>query len=292
LVKSLNIISELNLTEAVPSIKKHLSHMSEDVRIAAVYTLKDLKAFETKPEIIEKLKAQDFAKDSNFTEAMIQTLADFQATELKDFAVEKIKDNKTTKNIRLALLLYLGRSGAKDSKDFLIQMFSDPEEEMDLRAYAVNSIAKLDIKEALPAINKTVDEINSYSFQKKKEYSSLYLYCISALVKLGDANAYPRLIESLKSDNASTRIRSIKLLKDLKDKRSIDILKYKVKYDPSLQVQKEAKEALKAMGEKIEEVDNASPKKASPAPVENDPKKDPETAPPADDQSQNKREDF
>ncbi|MGL4370222.1 MAG: hypothetical protein ACRCUT_11225, partial [Spirochaetota bacterium] len=29
LVKSLNIISELNLTEAVPSIKKHLSHMSE-----------------------------------------------------------------------------------------------------------------------------------------------------------------------------------------------------------------------------------------------------------------------
>ncbi len=43
------------------------------------------------------------------------------------------------------------------------------------------------------------------------------------------------------------------MMKELKDKRTIDILKYKMKYDPSPKVQKAAKEALKEMGEQVDE---------------------------------------
>jgi HEAT repeat protein len=292
LVKALNIISELQAAEAIPAVKKHLSNESEDVRVAAVYALKDIKAVEMKGDLIEKLKAQDFAKESNFSEALLQTLADFKAIEIQDFAIEKIKDNKTAKNLRLSMVLFLGRSGAVGSKEYLEKTFSDPDEEMDLRAYCVNAVAKLGVKESLPAINKVVEEINAYPYAKKREYNSLYIYCISALVRLGDQNAYPRLVESLKSDNATTRVRAIKLLKDLGDKRSIDILKYKTQYDPSAAVQKEAREALKAMGEKVED-DPAEKKKVKPEPADpKNPKKDKADDAAQDDVKQNKREDF
>jgi hypothetical protein len=49
------------------------------------------------------------------------------------------------------------------------------------------------------------------------------------------------------------RLQAVKLIKDLKDKRTIDILKYKVKHDPSPKVQKAAREALEAMDIKIDD---------------------------------------
>lgn len=291
LVKSLNTIAQMEVREAAPSIKKHLSNDSEDVRVAATYAIKDIKATELKADLVEKLKAQDFAKESNFTEAMLQTLADFKAAEIWEFAVEKIKDNKTAKNLRLSLILFLGRSGSVGAKPYLEKTFSDPDEEMDLRAYSVNALAKLDARESLPAINKVIDEINAYPYAKKKEYNSLYVYCISALVRLGDQNAYPKLIESLKSDNPASRIKAIKLLKDLGDKRSIDILKYKSEYDPSPAVQKEAKSALKALGEKVDEPASDAAKKDKAPAAKTAPKKEKDDA--ADeDTRQNKREDF
>jgi HEAT repeat protein len=247
LAKALATAAVLNLQESVDAVKSKLTDQSEDVRIAAVYALKDLKAERTKPDIIEQLKKQDFTKPSNFTEAMIQTLADFHGTEIKDFSTEKIKDNKTAMSLRLALILFLGRSGTIESKDFLLAEFKDTDEDIEIRSYAVNALARLEVREAIPEINKVLDDISTYTFAKKKQYATLQLYCVSALVKLGDESAYPRLIDSLKSDNASTRIRAIKLIKDLKDKRAIDILKYKMDYDPSIQVQKAAKDALKSM---------------------------------------------
>lgn len=262
LVKAVTIAAELKLNAAIPNIQKLITSDSEDVRIAAVYSLKDLKAVSAKNDISDALKKQDFSVDSNFTEAMIQTLADFGSTDFKDFAIGKIKDNKTTRNIRLALLLFLGRSGAKDSSGFLLDTFKDPNEEIDVRSYSVNSLARLEIKEAVPEINKFLDEYGTYSFNKKKQYNSLYLYSVSALVKLGDEKAYSHLQDALKNDNPSTRLRAIKLLKDMKDKRSIDILKYKMQYDPSVQVQKAAKEALTEMGVDVGKDDE--PKKTEP----------------------------
>jgi HEAT repeat protein len=150
--------------------------------------------------------------------------------------------------LREYFVLFLGNTGSKKSKDFLLELYKDEEENKTIRAYAVNAISKLGIKEAAPDIKEVLKQIDSYSFKKKKRFYSLSIYSITALVKLGDSEALPRLIDSLKSNNMAIRLRAIKLLKDLKDKRTIDILKYKIKYDPSVKVQKAAKEALKGMG--------------------------------------------
>jgi HEAT repeat protein len=248
LVKSINVSKELKLSPAIGAIRKLLSHESGDVQLAAVYALNDMKATASKGDLVEMLKKRDFTKDSNLTEAIIQTLADFGSFELKDFIIEKIKDNKTTRNLRLKCILFLGKSGAAESKEYLIKAYKDPDEEIDIRSYCVNSIAQLGFKDAVPDINKFVDEYNTYTFNKKKDYNTLYLYSISALVKLGDDSAFPRLLDSLKSDSTTTRLRAIQLLKGLKDKRSIDILTYKMQYDPSAKVQKAAREVLKDMG--------------------------------------------
>ncbi|HNX60727.1 MAG TPA: HEAT repeat domain-containing protein, partial [Spirochaetota bacterium] len=150
------------------------------------------------------------------------------------------------------------------------------------------------IKEAVPEINKFLDEYGSYSFNKKKQYNSLYLYSVSALVKLGDNKAYAHLLDAMKNDNPSTRLRAIKLLKDMKDKRSIDILKYKMQYDPSVQVQKAAKEALTEMGVDVGKDDE--PKKTEPT-KNPAPAKGKGSSKPQDDEQQpddqvKKRDDF
>jgi HEAT repeat protein len=260
LVKAITIAAEIKLTEAALIIKKKLSHENDDVRVAAVYALKDLNSVESKNDIIEILKKHDFSKQSIFAEAMIQTLSDFKAVELREFAEEKIKDNKTTMNLRLALILFLGRSGSIASKDFLLSHAKDQNEEVEIRAYSVNALARLEAKDTAPEISKILDEIAAYPFQKKKQYANLQIHCITALVKLGDDTAYPRLIDALKNDNPSTRVRAINLIKDLKDKRAIDILKYKMQYDPSAQVQKAAKAALKAMDVNVDEDKDESAK--------------------------------
>ncbi|HPB81188.1 MAG TPA: HEAT repeat domain-containing protein, partial [Spirochaetota bacterium] len=64
---------------------------------------------------------------------------------------------------------------------------------------------------------------------------------------------YPRLVNSARSNNPSVRLQAVRLLKEIKGKRTIDILKYKMKYDPSPRVQSEAKKALKELGVELDE---------------------------------------
>lgn len=248
IIKAITTIEELKLKKATPQIIKTLDHNSEDVKISATYALKNFKATQTSQNLISRLEKQDFKENSNYTQALIETLGEFKAIQLKDFAIKKIEDDTTTNNLRLSLLLFLGRSGAKSSKEFLLARFKDNDEELDIRSYAVNSLSKLKVKEVTPDINKVIDEIDGYIFKKRKKYYNFYMYCITALARLGDPKAYPRLLNSLKSNNSMVRLKAIKLLKDLKDKRSIDILKYKAEYDPNAKVQKEAKITLKEFG--------------------------------------------
>ena len=198
--------------------------------------------------IRDRLKAQDMTRDSNFTEALIDTLSAFKAAELAPFAEQTIKDIKNTRNVRQKMVLFLGRVGSAAEKDFLLKLLKDEEEDTDIRSYAANSLGHLGVKEAAAEIDKVITTIEAYPFKKKKDYYNLYLYCVAALVKLGDQNAFPRLMNAMKSDSTATRLRAVRLMGELKDKRSIDILKYKSEHDPNPGVQKAAREALKDMG--------------------------------------------
>ncbi len=239
---------KLSLKGAIPQFIKLLNDSNEDVQIASIVALKNLKATEAKEPLISLLKLQDFKKDTNLTPTILDSLAAFEVNTLFAFTESLLNDKEITKGNRLHLLKYLGDSKTTEAIPLLLKYFNDPEENLTVRSYSVSSLAKINAKEAAPDINKMVKEIDGYPFSKKKDYYGFYMYCISALSKMGDPNVFEQLEKSLKSDNSGVRLQAINLLKELKDKRAIDILKYKAKYDENIKVQAAAKEALKELG--------------------------------------------
>lgn len=250
---AITVVSELKSSSSSSWIITSLNDTSEEVKIAAVYAIDTLKATEAIPQLESILKEQKFTENSNFTEALIRTLGKLKATQLKDFAIERIKDTKTTDNLRQLFILFLGDLEDIGSKDFLLGIVKDKDEDTTIRSYAAVALAKIGAKDTAGDLLEIIKEIDSYPVNKRKDYYSFSMYCTAALVKMGDSNAIPRLMEALRSNNPVVRLRAVELMKDLKDKRTIDILKYKMQYDPSPKVQKAAKEALKEMGENVDE---------------------------------------
>jgi HEAT repeat protein len=243
-IKAITILGELLVKEAVAELVRELDNDSEDVRIAAVYALKKIDDHSVTDKLILKLKEQDLSKNSNFTEALISTLGEFKAVQLLEFSKNSIKDHKTTKNLRVLLVIFLGKIGSIESKGLLTEILNDDDEEIEMRGYAAGALGALGIKESAGDIDGVLKKIESFPFKKKQQYYTLYIHCVAALSRLGDEKAFPRLMSAMRSDNSQVRLQAVKLIKDLKDKRTID---------PSPKVQKAAKEALEAMGIKTDD---------------------------------------
>ncbi|MFW5770900.1 MAG: HEAT repeat domain-containing protein [Spirochaetota bacterium] len=253
---AITTVAELGDTSAMPWIIDSLDDQSDDVQIAAVYAIKRMKYTAAKDTLIKKFKEQDLSEESNLTEALIHTLGELDAPEITSYVIESIKDTRTTNNNRQLLVLFLGNVKSGTSKDFLVQLLKDSHEDKRIRAYAANSLAHIGDSSVASHINKVIDEIEAYPLSKRKTFYNLHIYCVASLAKLGDESAIPRLEDALQSDNAVVRLRAIKLIQELKTKRTIDILKYKMEYDPSPKVQNAAKEALKEMGVEDKKDDN------------------------------------
>jgi HEAT repeat protein len=262
--KAITVASQLELKEALPELIVALNDKSDDVKVASVYAIKKIHDTSATETLIKALKEQDLSKDSRLVEALIDTLGEFKAAQLGNFAIESIKDDKTSKNIRLSLVLFLGKTGFVESKNFLLQLLKDNDEEQQIRAYAASSLAHIGARDAAKEINDIIQQIESYPFKRKQRNYTLYIHCIAALAKLGEENVFPHLINSLRSDNATVRLQAIKLIKEIKNKRTIDILKYKMKHDPNPRVQNAAREALRDLEVDIDQESNDTSKRKEP----------------------------
>jgi len=241
-------LGDHNSIENSQAVIHALDDENDDVRIAACYSIGKMKLTASKPKLIEILKKQDLANPSNFTDAVIIALGDLNSPEVIEFAMESVKNIKTSKMVRERLTLFIGKCGSPAQKDFLVSLYKDNEEDMTIRSYAVKSIAKLKINESAGDIKEIIKEIDSYSFSKKKKYYDLYMQSVTALVELGDTDSIPLLMNSVRSDNAEVRYKAINLIKEFNDERTIDILKYKMKNDPSSKVRRAARKALEEKG--------------------------------------------
>jgi HEAT repeat protein len=253
LVKAITALRGMKEAGAVQLMTDKLDHRSEEVRTAAVYGLKDLNGVSAKEKLAAKLKEAKLDNSSNYTDALIQTLAEFKAVEMVPFMKESLESAMTAAGIKEAMILFLGKVPSPDSRGILMKIYRDEDENTMLRAYAVNSLAKLGIKDAAGDIKEVIGAIESYDAKKRKQYHDLHLYSVAALAKLGDPDAIPKLITSLRNNNAQVRLKAIGLIKEFKEKRTIDILKYKMKYDQNPKVQAAAKNALKEMGVEVPE---------------------------------------
>ena len=254
LVKSLSLIGESKEQSAVPLLMEKLDHHSEDVRIAAVYALKSLNAISSKDKIIQKLKEQNLENNNNFIVALLLTLGEFRAVEIVPYLNEALGSNKTNSAVKENIILFLGTVQAREARDTLVKLYKDDDQETTIRSYAVNALARMGLTDIVPDIKEVIKTIESLDLKKRKKFNTLHLYSVAALAKLGDPEAVPKLINALRSNSPEVRLKAISLIKDFKDKRTIDILKYKMKYDQNPKVRAAAKQALVDMGvEKKEE---------------------------------------
>jgi HEAT repeat protein len=259
--KAITVLGEMKESSSIPVLTEKIDHPSEDVRIAAVYALKNMNALTAKDKMIQKLKEQKLENNSNFTDALIQTLGEMKAAELVPFVKESLENAKTHEGIKEDLVIFLGKIQLKDTKDVLLKIYNDDDADTTLRAYAVNSLSKLGIKEVTGDIKEEIKTIDSYNAKKRKNYYTLYLYSVAALARLGDQAAIPKLINALRSNNSQMRLKAITLIKEFKEKRTIDILNYKMKYDQNDKVRKEARKALKEMGVDVKDEKKEEDKK-------------------------------
>ena len=257
---AITVVGDLKNREAIPALIKALDDKSDEIQIAACYALGRLEAHEAKEKVIVLLKKQDLGVSSNLTEALIILLTDLKAQDILDYAIESIKDHKTGKMARERFMLYIGKVGSAAQKNFLIELLNDETEDMTIRSHAVKALGALKIKESADDIKKLLNEIEEFPFKKKQSYYNLSMHAVTALVALGNTDSVELLMNSLRSDNAGVRLNAVNLIKDFDDERTIDILKYKMKYDPNERVKSAAKKALEDKGliEKDKESDDKS----------------------------------
>ncbi len=245
---AVTVIGDNRYSAATNSLIKALDDPEEDVQIAACYALGKIKAESSKTKLVELFNKRDLKKDSNLTDAIITTLYELKAPDILETAVKAGKDSSTSRLVRERLIMYIGYTGSAAQKDFLIELYKNDDEDVLLRSYAIKSISKLKIKDTVPDIKKTIKEIDSYPFNKRKKYYDLYMFSVAALVEMGDAESIELLMTPLRSDNSAVRLRAVNLIKEFNDQRTIDILKYKMKNDPNAKVRKAARKALEEKG--------------------------------------------
>jgi len=241
-------IGDYKSETSTPALIKALDDTSEDIQIAACYALSRIKAESAKPKLVELFRKQDLKIDSNLTEAIITALYDIKAPDILDVAVTAGKDSTISKMVREKLIMYIGYTGSAAQKDFLLEIYKNEEEDTGLRSLAIKSVSTLKLKETTPEIKAMLKEIDSYSFNKRKKYYDLYMYSVAALVAMGDTDSIELLMNSLRSDNSSVRLKAVNLIKEFNDERTIDILKYKMENDQSGKVRKAARKALEDKG--------------------------------------------
>ncbi len=159
----------MKIQKAIDPVINQLESDDEDVAIASAYALNKLNGLKGKEKLIKRLKRQDLTRDSNLTGTLIETLGAFKAKELLKMAIESINNPKTTKLVRESFVLFLGKIESPKSKEILEKLYKDPEEDLIIRSYAVNSLSRLGATGSADVIKAVLKEIDSYPFKKKRD---------------------------------------------------------------------------------------------------------------------------
>ncbi len=245
-VVMLRTISELGLAENKDTIISLFEDPNEDVSKQAVSTAKKLKIAEAVPPLIEKLKKEDFAKNSNALSLYINALADLpNGKDAAGFLETKFKEKFNHSDMRAQIALYFGSVGYTAADAALQDVAFDDNQQTILRCYAINSLGKLKSDSARPKLFELLDSLKKTAGKlDAKKAQSLKIYAIGALVVMGDKEIFQELNEFARDDDAMVRLRAIEHMGNMKDPAALELLEYKRDRDPSPKVQKAARKAI------------------------------------------------
>lgn len=245
-ISCLRTLAELEAKTEAKVIIPLLKDKSDDVKEAAIGAIQRLKLSEAAPDLNELLKTQDFTKPLTLTNTAIHTLADLETGKIaSEFLENKLKEKNNSIDVRSSIALYFGKVKDLKAESSLLEVALDEAEDFNLRAYAINSLGKMNSPRATGELKTILAKINeSKNKSEIKKYSILKLYIISALILLGDKEILKDLIVYAKDDDASVRLRAVKQLGEIPDPSVIDLIEYKATRDPNKKVQDTAKKIL------------------------------------------------
>lgn len=236
----LSYYRELELREAQPVAIELLSEyqVSGNQRTqAAIRYLADLppespearsEVAELLAEIVRQGGMQIAASAARAVSSYGEELGVDQITELYDEAI--------TEDVQAALILSLGEMGNPGAFEFLARIAEDEGEQMVLRQYAVDSLGKLKVEEAIPIISDLLAADNSL----------LRAYAVSALGRFETEKAQNALIAALRDEFWRARVFALQGIARLQVEEAIPAVLYKVRQDPEQRVRLEAVETLHA----------------------------------------------
>ncbi len=242
----LRTLAELEITEYKDSVILLFEDQNEDVTKQAVTTAKRLKLAEAVGPLVEKLKKEDFTKNSNTTTLYINALAELpNGKNASSFLQMKFKEKFNNADVRAQIALYFGAIADQDADSILQEVAFDDLNPTTLRCYSINALGKIKSQSAKPKLFELLDSLKKTAGKLDgKKAQSLKIYTIGALVLLGDKEIIQELNEFARDDDAMVRLRVIEFMGNMKDPSALEILEYKKDRDPSPKVQKAAKRAI------------------------------------------------
>jgi HEAT repeat protein len=244
--------------DCIKAYKENLFYNEEKVQLQALKGIENLELKNLIQEMQELIQKTDFKQNGIFVNALIRTLGKLQYNqkEITNLLLEKYKSNDTHIEVKRSILLYIGSSNSQDLKEILLEVI-EREEDLYLKAYAINSIGKLaknypekEKREMIEKLKKIYNDILSISNTKERaKYNPLKQHLILSLIRLGDDSIKDEIKKMAMDDDANVRLKALDYIEDLELKDFKELIEVKYKYDPSKSVKNKAKEILEKWGE-------------------------------------------
>ncbi|TGK85378.1 HEAT repeat domain-containing protein [Leptospira bourretii] len=242
----LKTIGDLDLKENKDSIIGLFEDVNEDVAKQAVTSAKKMKLAEATNPLLEKVKKEDFTKNSNSLSLYISALGELpEGKTAAPFLETKFREKFNNADMRGQIALYFGSVLYSDAESALMEVAFDEIQPTTLRCYSMNTLGKLKSETAKPKLYELLDSLKKTAGKlDAKKAQSLKIYAIGALVTMGDKEVFQELNEFARDDDSMVRLRAIEFMGNLKDPKALELLEYKRDRDPSPKVQKAAKKAI------------------------------------------------
>lgn len=242
----LRAFGEIQFELSYPVILLFFDDTSDEVSRQAIMSARKLKIPEAQPPLSEKVKKEDFTKNSNTLSLYLQTLAELpNGKEISPYLLDRFKEKFNHADAKSQIALFFGNTQEKLAEEALIDIAFDDAQPNTLRCYSINALGKIRSENARPKLKELADSLKKTS-QKldAKKAQSLKMYTVGALVQLGDLEILQELYEFARDDDPTVRLRAIEYLGNLKDPGAMELLEYKRDRDPSTRVQRAAKAAI------------------------------------------------
>ncbi|MCX7999453.1 MAG: HEAT repeat domain-containing protein [Leptospiraceae bacterium] len=254
-IAAIRTLSEVGYKKEPNILVSTLSDKNDDVKEAGIFAIQKLKVEEGGEELLKLLKNSDFTKNQTIINNAITALGELESGKQGvDFLESKFREKTTHPNVRSSIALYFGKVKAIKTEAALQDVLIDEMDDPTTRAFAANALGKMHSYNSIPKLREVLEKINETKNKYEiKKLSNLKLYCIGALIALGDNEILKELISYAKDDDPNVRIRAMKQLAEIGNPEAIELLEYKAQRDPSKKVQDTAKKLLEEINQRKKE---------------------------------------